>query len=48
MWIKNKKTGLVWEITSESQKNSLLRNPDFVESRKVVAEKKSKKETKED
>jgi len=44
MWIKNKKTGLVWEITNESQKNTLLRDPDYVESRKVTAEKKSKKE----
>lgn len=40
MWIKNKKTGLVWEITNKSQIDSLLRDPDYIESRKAEAEKK--------
>lgn len=44
MWIKNKKTGLTWEITNKSQIKRLLSNANYLESRKSTAEKKEKKE----
>lgn len=40
MWIKNKQTGLVWEINDKAHQEKLLRDPDYIESRKVEAEKK--------
>lgn len=42
MWIKNKKTEVIWEIVDKAQITKLLNSGDYVESRKVVAEKKTK------
>jgi len=37
MWIKNKNTGLIWEITNKSQIEKLMKDSDYVESRKEAA-----------
>ena len=44
MWIKNKTTGLIWEIVEKNKIEKLLKDSNFVESRK--AEAKPKKEDK--
>lgn len=43
MWIKNKKTGLIWEIVDKSHIEKLLKDPNYQESRRAEA-KKPKKE----
>lgn len=43
MWIKNKTTGLTWEIVNKSQIDQLLKDANYVESRKSTAEKKTDK-----
>lgn len=37
MWIKNKKTGLIWEVTNKSMIDRLMKDSDYVESRKSTA-----------
>lgn len=43
MWIKNKKTGVLWEINDKAHQEALLRDPDYIESRKSEAKKKEAK-----
>ena len=43
MWIKNKKTGIIWEVVNQDMITRLLRNKDYIESRKSTAKKETEK-----
>lgn len=43
MWIKNKKSGIIWKIEDKEMIERLLNDKDYVESRKSTAEKKETK-----
>lgn len=44
MWIKNNKTGLIWEVVEKSKIEALLKDPDYTESRKSTATKTTKED----